>query len=327
MKRPIRISLYILSTLVLTLFIGAIVFVNYWRTSSTINTFSNFIESDTIELSNIKWKGGTLDTLKIEKMSFFVPVKIEGLQGNLFMQFDTGSSKTIIYGKTLDAISNEENTVETFYSKDSTRYFKNPSISIGSAKMKSDKIRISSNMGRSTKIDSSFIIIGTIGFDAVVGRTLILDFKTDKFGLTNKPSNALNYSLDYVDDASVDRFPFLVPVKIGAIKTKLFYDTGSSMFPILTSNKKLQNINNNTIDTLCCVTNWGRQLPVYRKEMNTPIVFGNSTVENKYIYSAELLDAMDYSPNWFLFGMTGNIIFDNKIIVVDTKNNRFGIEE
>lgn len=327
MKKTVKISLYILLTLVLIIPIGAIGFVSYWRTSSTIDTFPDFTESTNIELSKIEWKSGSLGDTKIDKIAFFVPVKIEGLDGNLFMQFDTGTSKTVIYGKTLDAISNSKSSTITYYNNDSIRYFKNPRITIGSAKMIGDKIKVLSKMGKNTQIDSSFIVIGTIGFDAVVGRTLILDFKNNQFGLTRKSSDSLDYSLDYVDEASVDRFPFLVPVKIGNVKTKLFYDTGSSMFPILTSNKKLQNINKNNVDTLCCVSNWGRKLPVFRKEMNMPIVFGNSTVESKYIYSAELLDNMDYSPNWFLFGMTGNKIFNDKIIVIDTKNNRFGIEE
>ena len=327
MRKTVKISLYIVLTLVLLAIIGAFGFVSYWRSSSTIKTFTEFTESTNIELSNIVWTSGSLGDTKIEKYAFYVPVKIDGLQGNLFMQFDTGTSKTVIYGRTLDAISNSGNAIETFYNMDSIRYFKNPNIKIGSAKLKGDKIKVLSKMGKNEIIDSSFIVIGTIGFDAVVDRTLILDFKNDKFGLTSKDSDSLDYSLEYVDDASVDRFPFLIPVKLGDLKTKLFYDTGSSMFPILTSNKKLQNINKNNIDTLCCVTNWGKKLPVYRKEMSLPIVFGNSTVANKYIYSAELLDNMDYSPNWFLFGMTGNAIFDDKIIVVDTKNNRFGIEK
>jgi hypothetical protein len=35
----------------------------------------------------------------------------------------------------------------------------------------------------------------------------------------------------------------------------------------------------------------------------------------------------DYFPNWFFFGLTGNKMFDKTIVVIDTKNNKFGIEK
>ncbi len=50
------------------------------------------------------------------------------------------------------------------------------------------------------------------------------------------------------------------------------------------------------------------------------------TYRNQSVYGCEVLDMVDYIPSWYLFRMTGNRLFNNKIIVIDTKNNKFGIE-
>lgn len=301
------------------------IFISYWRSSSTVDTFHTFNEPNNISFCNIKWSSDFLGEEKIEKIAFFVPVKIKGLKGNLFMQFDSGTQTTLFYGKTLNKVSDSLKPIKTFYNKDSLRYFKNPVIRINDTHFKAEKIRIASSLGEE-KIDSSFTVIGTIGFDAFVNRTLILDFKNDKLAITNKEIDRLGYDLNYLEDASVDKFPLLIPTKIGKKNTRLFYDTGSSMFSLITSNKRLRNINDNKIDSLCCITNWERQLPVYKKKLDNDIIIGDYKYSNQTIYGCEVLDVVNYIPSWYLFGMTGNRLFNNKIVVIDTKNNKFGIE-
>lgn len=326
MKKALRVTLYILISLTLLLVISIPIYISYWRNNSTINTFSEFTESKEVSFSKIKWESDSLGGKKVEKIAFFIPIRIDGIKEKLFMQFDTGTPKTLLYGKTLNQLVKSNNLIETFYDQDSLRYLKEPVINIAGNKLKTDKIRIASTLGNS-KIDTSFINIGTIGFDAFVNRTLILDFKNNKLAITEKSSSNLNYSLKYVENASVDKFPLLIPIKINNESVRLFYDTGSSMFSLLTSNKKLKNINENKIDTICCISNWGKQIPIHRKKLNVPIEIGENSFNNEYVFGCEVLDMVDYLPNWFLFGITGNKMFDKKIIIIDTRNNKLGIEK
>lgn len=325
MKKLYKRILYLIIILILLIIIAIPIYISYWRNNSTVETFHTFKEPSKVSFCDIRWTSDFLGKEKIEKIAFYVPVKIKGLKGNLFMQFDSGQQTTLLYGKTLNRLLNSNNTFSIFYDKDSLRYIKNPIINIAENQFKAKKIRIASSLG-SSKIDTSKIVIGTIGFDAFVNRTLILDFKNDKLAITQKSANDLDYNLNYIDDASIDKFPLLIPAKIGKKKTKLFYDTGSSMFPLLTSNKRLRNINDNKTDSLCCINNWGKQLPVYRKKLNNEIKIGNTTYDNQSIYGCEVLNTVDYLPSWYLFGMTGNKLFSGKIVVIDTKNNKFGIE-
>ena len=326
MKKIFKRILFTVIVLLFLVIISIPIYISYWRSSSTIDTFHTFIEPNDISFCNIKWSSEFLGEEKIDKIAFFVPVKIEGLKGNLFMQFDSGTQTTLFYGKTLNKVSDSHNPIETFYNEDSLRYFKNPVIQINDNQFQAEKIRIASSLGEE-KIDSSFTVIGTIGYDAFVNRTLILDFKNDKLAITNTEIDNLGYDLSYLKDASIDKFPLIIPAKIGRMNTKLFYDTGSSMFSLITSNKRLKNINGNKIDSLCCISNWGKQLPVYKTKLDDDIKIGDYKYSNQTIYGCEVLDVVNYIPSWYLFGMTGNRLFNNTIVVIDTKNNKFGIEK
>jgi len=85
-------------------------------------------------------------------------------------------------------------------------------------------------------IDSAYKI-GTTGYDAILNRTLILDFKNNRFSITNKSIDDLGYSVKLVD-CSVNKYPAFISAKIGNKKVRFMFDTGSSIFPAETSIKK-----------------------------------------------------------------------------------------
>lgn len=325
MKKAFRRILYVIASLIILVLLAIPIYLSYWRNSSTINTFSTFDEAPEVSFCKIKWTSDFLGEEEIEKIAFFVPVKIKGLAGNLFMQFDSGTQTTLLYGKTLNLLIQPTSSIQTFYNQDSLRYVKNPILDIADNRFHAEKIRIASSLG-DEEIDSSFVVIGTIGFDIFVDRTLILDFKNDLLAITKKGADELPYSFSFIEGASVDKFPLLIPAKIGGKSTRLFYDTGSSMFSLLTSNKRLINSSESKADSLCCISNWGRQLPVYRKKLDAAITIGNHAHKDQDLYGCEVLDVVDYLPTWFLFGMTGNRLFDGKILAIDTKHDKFGIE-
>lgn len=322
----LRILLYIIVGLILLVLIAAPIYLNYWRNNATENTFTSLDEASGMSFADIKWRDDSLGQEKVEKIALFLPVKVKGITGNLFMQFDSGAQKTHFYGKTINQLMGNGKKIKTSYNADSLLYYENPELTIGNSKLNTDKLRIVSSRGNE-EIDSTFINIGTIGFDAFVDRTLILDFKQDRVAITETLVTDLDYNLEFVEKASVDRFPFLIPAKINGKKSRLYYDTGSSMFSLLTSNKKLLAIESGVTDTLCCVRNWERLVPVHRKKLETPIQMGGFTFENDAVYGCEVLDMVNYFPNWFIFGITGNKMFDDAIVVIDTQNNKFGIEK
>lgn len=324
MKKVLKISLYVLLGLVLLTMIAIPVGINYKRNEATLNTFHSFTEPPTLAFADIKWTDNTVANLVFNKTAFFVPVKIKGIERDLYMQFDSGSNSTMLYGKTLEGL---KDPLKTFISEDSTKYVEDVEIKIAEAVLKAGKMDIYRDMG-DPEIDSSFVVIGTLGYDAFHRKTLIMDFKADKLAITEKNISELKYDIDLVEDVSVDKFPFLITAQLGEDDIQLVYDTGSSMFPIVTTPYKLSIINKGVaIDTLCCVSSWGVEHDIYRKKSDKAITIGNSSFENEYIYAVPQMDnfVLNYSPNRLFFGGTGNRLFLNKIVVVDTENDKFGI--
>jgi hypothetical protein len=70
----------------------------------TSHTFESISGTNThLTYSPIYWQKDTLGEMTIEESSFLVPVKIKGIEEGLFMQFDLGITRTMLYGNTLSA--------------------------------------------------------------------------------------------------------------------------------------------------------------------------------------------------------------------------------
>ena len=329
LKKVLKIFTYTIIILLIIISVCGISYYNHWRNSNTVNTFTEFTEPENVDYNEIYWKSDSLGNTIMEKTAFFVKIKIVGIEGYFYMQFDTGTPKTIFYGSTLTRVLKTKSAKKIEFTKDSTQIVKNIKIQIGKTTFFTNRIDVKPDFG-SDILDTAFTVIGTIGFDALVGRTLILDFKSDKIAFTKKPIKELGFSTIIVKDASVNRFPLLIPALMDKKKIRLFYDTGSSMFSLLTSTKKLKEMKSESgIDTLCCVRNWKNLLPVYRRKTHSKIDFNGIKSENDYVYgiNINMINFLNYMPESFIYGMTGNKLFSSKIIVVDNKNNEFGISE
>ncbi len=325
MKRKFGKILIITSAVIITLIFAAWqTFNHYWRTNQTFDTFTTFTEPDSLSFTDIIWHESSFGSIHTAIGSFLVKVQLNGIDDSFYMQFDTGTPRTMLYGRTLKKLKEKYPSLKTGQSKNGNTYFSSVQLKIADVAYEADSLRILPNMG-SNILDSSFNIIGTVGYDAIVGRKLILDFKNNHFAITNKSFEELG-DFRHVEGASVDRFPILLPAKVNDEEVQLWYDTGSSMFSLLLANNKLAALDNaGAIDTLCCTSAWGKSYEFYRREIEGSISIGDLNEQTPQVYASEVMNEVAYFPNWFMMGITGNHIFLDKIILVDTENNVFGI--
>ena len=239
LKKGLKIFTYTVVILIISIAFGGTFYYKHWRSSNTINSFTEFNEPELIDYNDIYWKNDSLGNTVVEKTAFFLKVKIDEIEGDFYMQFDTGTPKTIFYGNTLSKVLKTNSATKIIVAKDSTQIVENVKIKIGKTTFSANSIQVKRNFG-SSEIDTAFTVIGTIGFDALVDRTLVLNFKSDKIAITKKAFDDLGFPTTIIEGASVDKFPLLIPAKIGEKKIRFFFDTGSSMFPILTSVDKLK---------------------------------------------------------------------------------------
>ncbi len=300
-------------------------YLSYWRNANTIATFSDFYEPKNISFGEMYWKDGNIGSVKIPKTALFIKVFVNDINKPFYMQFDTGTPTTVFYGKTLATLQKKYKTLIPSYDVDSMPFVKNVTLSITKTVLTANKIAVLPKMGNSV-IDTTFTIIGTIGFDSFVDRTLILNFKNNKIAITNQSIQEISPHPNIIKDASVNKFPLLIPAKLDSKKIRFFYDSGSSLFTILTSTNNLTQLKSSSkIDTLCCIQNWDKQLPVYRKKINSLVSIGTIDKTSNYVYSIEKMDIADYFPKWFLYGITGNKFFENQIVIIDNKHNLLSI--
>ena len=101
------------------------------------------------------------------------------------------------------------------------------------------------------------------------------------------------------------------------------------MFPILTGTNRLKKIAiQRKIEEVDSVSSWGEMIPIF-KPVKTKDKIGNLTIGDIdlgtiEIYGGKKLNKLTYIGK-YLYGITGNVVFDNKILIIDRKNNRFGI--
>jgi hypothetical protein len=299
----------------------------------TVNTFEPLI-SDKNELfySKFLWKEDTIQGAELEKSSILVPVKLNGIDEELFMQLDLGANRTMIYNNTLSAFYEKHPDLKRdTIQKETYSILNNASIKINDFQiLKANRLYVLKDFGQ-TKIDTNYILIGTLGYDILGNNVLILDFKTNQFAICEIVPNELQSKITYIKGADLEKFPIILPFKLGKRKIRLLYDTGASMFPIITGTNRLKRIAKRRkleeVDSVCA---WGKMIPIY-KAKETKNKTGNLTIENIdlgkiEIYGEKRLNKLTYIGR-YLYGITGNVVFDNKTLIIDRKNNSFGILE
>ncbi len=75
---------------------------------------------------------------------------------------------------------------------------------------------------------------------------------------------------------------------------------------------------------------WGKKIRIYKQQELKPAIgnlyIGNIDLGKIDIYGVNMYNKLSYAGD-YLFGITGNVLFENKIIIIDRKDNRFGIIE
>lgn len=297
------------------------------RKSRTVQTYEQIkYNSDSVQYMPITWSSDSVDGIWREKHAFHIPVHFGGIEKGLYMQFDLGAPSSVLYENSLNAIIVKNPELEKKLTIEKKKmYFNKAQITLNNnIRLQTKKIPVYRDLGQE-KMDSTFNIIGSIGFDILGDNVLILDFKNDRYALTATIPPMLETKAIFVADADLNYFPVILPFKFGKKKIRLMFDTGASMFPIITGIKQLKKVaNGNKIDSLCCLHAWGKYFPYYRTELAGNLKLDNINFGNIDMYGIESMNKLSFIKN-YIFGVTGNTIFENSIIIIDRKNSKFGV--
>ncbi|WP_447641127.1 MULTISPECIES: hypothetical protein [Chitinophagaceae] len=312
MKLLKKIALSVLIVLTLVLIGGYLYFNNKFSPPDNYLTVSNKAEN-----IPIKWISDNDNA----NAALLLPVQIQGINKEFFMQLDFGSPTTLLYKNSLQSINDE---FQKIISKNKTEI--SLSFNIKNLNISSSKFKLL-DYGEIVDLNNPNAenIIGTIGTDLLEKRIIFLDFKHNlcAFSITANESgfSALQFKKRRI----------LLPAKLENqdIKLLLLYDSGTSGYELITDEgtwEKLR-IPNQKIKTEKG-NSWGKELKVTSAPTNQKIVIANT-----YLTLSEVTHITGTSKIQHLLmkssgmnGMIGNKIFLNHEITIDCKNEKFKIE-
>lgn len=254
--------------------------------------------------------------------AMLIPVKLPHCSKQFYMQFDMGAPATIFYQPKLRAISEK---YPAFYRmNDTARRVTAIEISVGKNKVKITEPGLLDYAEKTIDWSGGKTeIIGTIGSDWLGNRTVLIDYPRQQI--------IFNYTIPgklqnrWTDFSYIQR-NILLPVIINGKKTTLYFDTGSSAFALLTSKETAMSMAGaGEVANRYPVKSWGRTMYANSLVTRDSVELGRFSIP---IHTVTYMEgASEEQVNRMLKlgigGMTGNKLFLQTGLVLDTKNKKF----
>ena len=283
-----------------------------------------------------EWVGDSLSGKYFDKAAINIPVSIDGLPHKFNMQFDLGAVTTVIYGNSianyLDKYSELKNKIDTNTSftinGQKNPMFKDVNLGLGNISFGKRDIGYFKEFGDTIPSDSIYTNtekhIGTIAPDLFKDQYLIIDYPNKRICVSEKlPRKLAKVSFQ---PSSISQGRITIPFTINGKIENLMFDSGSSMFSLITSEENANQISvNNIVDSLSA-NSWGDNMTAYGKKITSEVKFGKTILQPSNVYYVKNEMIAEFFKQQNIWGITGNAYFLNKIVIIDYKNSRFGIK-
>ena len=294
----------------------------------------NFFNGLSQEWIPFEWVGDSIGNRYFDKLAISIPVKIDSISYNFKMQLDLGATQTHFYENNLKELFNShpflKHKIDTSYifwiNKSKNPYIKNCRLTLGNYKLQNRYIGLYKNFGTNIPVDSltKCPLIGTIGTDIFENKILIIDYPNNRIGIfENLPEEYNNSSFSKFEE-KYGRI--LIHFLINGKDERLMFDTGSSIFGILTTKKKAKKITSKPIVDELAVNSWGNNLKVYGKKIIKPILLKDKPIDTDIAYYTTSFKYKVLYRILKIWGVTGNSLFLKNTIIFNYKTLQFGVK-
>ena len=330
MKRFLKIVLGIILTLIV-LIIGARFYIKYVY---LVPNPSELMFSKNDATINFIWETQINSVNQLEKSAMFLPIKLAGCPKTFYMQFDLGAPTTRFYENKLDAI-NLKYKVCTIDSTESQKTLKNFAFSLNNLKIKVKTVNVNrySDDAIDWKNETEPVIIGTIGSDLIENKILMIDYPNTKILLSEKLPDSISKKAKLTKFIFPNRKIF-IPTTIGGLQSDVLFDTGSSVCDLMTSKENYDILaDKNAKPHRNDGYTWGEKTYSFTTTSSAIYKFDAFSIPCKTVSYPGI------DENWKriglkfgmyrlkILGITGNKMFLDKKVIIDTKNLKFGIIE
>lgn len=269
------------------------------------------------------WTKDTFDGRPFEKTAIMVKTRIDNIPDTFICQLDLGSNITMLYENPV--MSYRQLNKKSFYFSERIfggrkhKCIRDIVCNLGNAVVKSRSVIVKEDYGDTVLTEDGFKI-GTIGVDMFRDKILVIDFPRQRFCVQDEIAGD---SIPFIPMELTASGFVLLPVKIGNRILKCLYDSGSSLFPILTSVDEVKDFSTNPVKDSFTIHSWGREEKVYTRDMDTTIQIAGNIYPDKQVYTINTID--NFLKENKVDAMVGNALFWHNTIVIDFKHRRFGI--
>ncbi len=282
------------------------------------------------------WVGDSISGKYFDKLAITIPVTLDNIPNKMNMQFDLGAIETMIYGNSIkyyltkySELNNKIDTTLKFRVQSQTNYkFKGVDLKLGNVSFGSRNIGHFKNFGDDIPNDSINTLteksIGTIGPDLFENKILIIDYPNKRLAVTMdlpKQFSKVNFRQFEVKDGRIK-----IPITMNEKDENVMFDTGSSLFALITTAEKANQISTKPITDSLKISSWGEYYMVYGQSIKSKIQYGKKQLNKAIVYFDNRKDNETFYKNEDIWGITGNAYFLNNIVIIDYKNKRFGVK-
>ncbi len=291
------------------------------------------LQNNDMKWIEFKWDSDSLSGKFFDKMSIMIPVKIDSIPDQFYMQFDLGADVNILYGNPLINIINEFPYLSSKIQKDSINlgdnfWLKEINLKLGDQNSQINDYVVLKDYG-SEKSFANLETIGTIGANEMKNKILMIDFPEQKIAILDSIPYDLR-DIFQIENCKLNRNRVIFDCLINSENYRFMFDTGSSITPVVTNKEiyeKLTGKQKLKPDTLTGYS-WGRKLIIPGALNNFEIHYGENVIlKRNMVYYTDDEKSLDFFKTENIDGLIGNSYFFNSVILIDFKEGKFGIRK
>ncbi|HEV2482400.1 MAG TPA: hypothetical protein VGS79_22200 [Puia sp.] len=280
-----------------------------------------------------EWKGDTVSGRYFDKASLVIPVEIGNIPRRFTMQLDLGADVTVLYGHSIDPFldrhPNLKAKIDTSFhfqmQGQQTAGLRQLPIRLGAVSFGNRNIGYLKNFGDSVLPEAldKEPMVGTIAPDFFQDSVLIIDYPHKKLGVCRDLPK--EYRNAVFQPCKINNGRIKIPFTINGKQVDLLFDTGSSLFSLVTTKENALSIAGGAVTDSLKISNWGDFFYLYGRRTTSPPVFAGKTMSSTTVYYNEEHKFDPFIEAEQIWGITGNAFFLDRIVIIDYKNSRFGV--
>jgi hypothetical protein len=289
-----------------------------------------------LEWIPFNWVGDSISGKYFDKLAINIPVTLDNLPHKFNMQFDLGAVTTVVYGNSIkpyldnyDELNKKIDTTLKFYIQSEKNFkFRGVNLKLGTVSFGNRNIGHFKGFGESIPLDSmdtkSEKHIGTIAPDIFQDKILIIDYPNKRICITKelpRQFSKVNFQTCLIKDGRIK-----ITLNINNKEEDLMFDTGSSLYALVTTEARADKISNNVIVDSLKVSSWGEFYMLYGRTVNSTIKYGQQQLKPATVFYDRINKFDRFYDQEKIWGITGNAYFLNNIVIIDYKNKRFGVK-